>query len=320
MGDETDVKLGTNYFLNELADDVDLATGEIKGALTVPVFWDHGRGILGPKRLGKAVPSRITQEGIEYMIEIEKERAKEYQELIDAVYNEQMLGLSSQTLPSFASFDWSTGEIKGWFPAEMTLTVTPAEHRTRDGIEKLRSLFKKHGIEVQDMPKTKKDVEVVQTDEIVEDVEVVEEPETLSDEINSLFDELSSDINEEEETVVQNEALAYVIRGMGEIFARLDSIETALARSASAEDVEELSQSVEQANGHYVEAVRTMTERIGEILVQTVRNRAAELVQGSSDTEIQALRSISQKPANGAGAAAVSRSGYPLPLNAPGQG
>lgn len=308
-GDDPDVKIGTDYFLRELADEVDVETKELRGALEVPVFWDHGLGVLGTKRLGKAVPTRITDEGIEYLIEIEKKRAQDYQAMIDELQMEGWLGLSSQTLPSFAAFDWGTGEIKSWFPAEMTLTVTPAEHRTRDGVEKVRSLFRKYGVNMA-MKKTAE--EQVQDNELVP----ADEEVTLSETMDSLFDDLTDEIAEEEEMVVQNEALALVLRTLNAFEQRLGQIDERLARMASAEDVQAVRDEVTASRTEYVEAARTMTTRLSEILGSVVRTKAAEMVQESSDFELQALRNVGA-PAPRAAHTRVS--GYALPPNAPGQ-
>lgn len=308
-GGDPELKLGTEYFLTEIADEIDWETGEIKGALEVPVFWDHGLGTLGSKRLGKAIPYRITEEGIEYLIEIELERAKDYQDLINTVYEYKMLGLSSQTLPSFASFDWSTWEIKGWFPAEMTFTVTPAEHRTRDSLERVRSLFRKYGVKIME-----EEIQVVGSEETLP----AEEENTLSDSMNELFDELANDISTEEETVLQNEALSYAIRAMQELRAEVQALREDLLRMATQASVDEVRQEVEDTREQYVEAARTLTTRLSEILVPAVQASAARMVQQSSDLDITALRGLGN-PAPNTPSAPSTRSMYNLPLNAPGQ-
>lgn len=307
-GDDPELKLGTEYYLSEIADSIDWETGEVKGAFEIPVFWDHGLGVLGSKRLGKAVLTKITEEGLEYLIEIELERAKEYQELIDITYDYKMLGLSSQTLPSFASFDWSTFEIKGWLPAEMTLTVVPAEHRTRDTLERVRSLFRKHGVEI--MPE-----EIVTQEENIP----AEDENTISDSVDELFDSLAEEISEEEETVMGNEALSYVLTVMEDVQAELRAIREELARAASAEDIAAIRDELAETREEYVEAARTMTARLTEILVPAVRTSAAHMVQQSSDFELQALRGAQQQNAPTAQATRATRSIYNLPVNAPGQ-
>lgn len=300
VGDDPDLKLGTEYFLSELADEVDRETGEIRGALWEPVHWDHGLGNLGGKRLGKAKPVKITEEGIEYLIEVEKQRAQEYQQMIDELQNEGWLGLSSQTLPSFASFDWSTWEIKSWYIGEMTLTTTPAEHRTRESVEKVRSLFKKYGVKIME-----------------EDQNTLEQPETISDELDELFEELSGEIAEEEEAVVTNEALAYVIRSFDALNAsikalneRLDTVDEAMAQAATAEEITLL-------RTQMVDGFKTMTRGLSETLIQATRSKAAQLVQNSSDMELDILRT-GQTPAPAA-TPARTRSGYRILPHAPGQ-
>ena len=303
-GDDPDLKIGTDYFLRELADDIDPETKELRGAMEVPVFWDHGLGVLGTKRLGKAVPVRVTAEGIEYLIEVEKKRAQEYQAMIDELQNEGWLGLSSQTLPSFANFDWWTGEIESWYPAEMTLTVTPAEHRTR-GVEQVRSLFRKYGIEVN-MGKDKKTAE----EEILEEENQPEEV-ALSEEVDAIFDGLSADLQGEEEMVVQNEALSFVVRSLNELATELRDIRTELAKKANTEDVQ-------HANEQYVAAVQSMAKGLKDVLQPLVRTSAANLVRESSDAELDALRGFDQQPP-APKTPARRGSMYSLPVHAPGQ-
>lgn len=290
---DPDVKLGTEYFLNALADEVDLETGEFKGALAIPVFWDHGLGSLGPKRLGKAIPLRITAEGIEYLIEVEKKRAQDYQQMIDELQNEGWLGLSSQTLPSFASFNWSTGEIRSWFPAEMTLTVTPAEHRTRNQLE---VVFRRYGV------KTTMDEQTV-----IETADAV---------VDDLLTTLDAQVDEGQEAVVENAALSYVIRTMDALNQRLDAMEAKLAKSASTEAVETLTEQVTTMNTQFVDALRKSFEGLGTILTKAVQTKAADMVRDSSDFEIEAMRTVTSTPA----ASIARRTLYNLPPTAPGQG
>jgi hypothetical protein len=309
VGDDPDLKLGTNYYLSELADEVDFETGEIKGALTVPVFWDHGRGVLGFKRLGKAIPTKITQEGIEYLIEIEKQRAQDYQQMIEELQNEGWLGLSSQTLSSFAAFDWGSGEIKGWLPAEMTLTVTPAEHRTRNDFEQVRSLFRKYKIEVDMLEKTVEDEQTVPAEE-----------ETLSDVVDTLLNDLDEQVEHEADVVLENETLSYVVRSMDQLSAqlvqlntRLDEVSDQLSRMTTTEELSDLRDQLGQA-------LQKMGAGIGEVLTKAVRSRAAELVQDSSEVELQALRGLAtQDREDKTAPAPISRSMYKLPPHAPGQ-
>lgn len=299
---DPDVKIGTDYFFRELADEVDPETKELRGALAVPVFWDHGVGSLGTKRLGQAVPIRITDEGIEYLIEIERKRAKEYQQMIEELQNEGWLGLSSQTLSSFASFDWMSGEIKAWFPAEMTLTVTPAEHRTRDGMEKVRSLFRKYGV---------KSMEEQQTELIPA------EEETISNVVDELFNDLNSELTEEQKLVMESEALSIVVRSLSDVSARLTAIEARLNDTATLSHIQAVQAEVAKSRDQFADAMKTFTKRMAEVLVPAVRTSAATMVQQASETELQALRGMDQSGA--APAATTKRSMYKLPPNAPGQ-
>lgn len=308
---EPELKLGTNYYLTELADEIDLETGELRGALSVPVFWDHGLGVLGPKRLGKAIPTKITQEGIEYLIEIEKKRAQDYQAMIDELVMSGWLGLSTQTLPSFANFDWSTQEIKGWFPAELTLTVTPAEHRTRDAMQQVRSLFRKYGIEVDTM--------TLKT--IAEDPNevVAAQDENPTDVVDELLEDLDAQITEEADAVLENQALAYVVNAMDEftvqmrtLVSRLDEIDARIAKSVTEDQLQ-------QMNADFVESLRKMTSGLADVLTKAVRSRAAEVIQSMPETEINAIRNVGQ-PGAATQPSVTRRSMYNnLPPNAPGQ-
>jgi hypothetical protein len=301
-GDDPDLQVGTDYFLREIADEVDFETGEIKGALPVPIFWDHGRGIFGSKRFGKAVPIKVTEEGIEYILEIEKKRAEDYQAMIDELMELGYLGLSTQTLRSFVDFDWGTDEIKGWLPAEISLTVTPAEHRTRDAMEEVKSLFKKYNIEVKSMP---------------EDVTTTENDTNPARAVDEIFDNLESDMATEAEQIAQNEVLASVIRNMELINEQLTAINERLERTATTEEVAELRQDVETANEQYIEAVRTFGTRVGEVMRQQTRSTAANLLRTSSEAELDALREADTEETSPAPARTAS--GYRLPANAPGQ-
>ena len=284
--DAPDAIVGTDYGVDNW-----LTAGK-----SIPVMWDHGRGVLGSKVIGEASFQKVTDEGLEFIIKVVAKQAGEYQKLIDYVYKRNLLGVSSQTLASVADFDHSTGVVRRWYPAEMTLTVVPSDHRTRQHIVEYART-----IGITDLGEDFMDDKNIQD----EDVEVA--PVTTPEEIaRNLVAGIGERLDEAEE-VGMTEA---VYEHMRTVAGRLDTLEAATADIATKEDIAAVRTAVEELKNHFTDVLRAFSVDLGDLIGARVQRAALETFDTSRSEATSTLRAAQPRQSG--------RSGNGLPMNMPG--
>ncbi len=92
---------------------------------TIYAFYDHAMNdAIGKDQIGYAKFFQETDEG--QLWEIEVMRAYRYHDMLLALAQKNLLGASSQPVQTAVEIDYETGDIKRWYPAEISLTPTPA--------------------------------------------------------------------------------------------------------------------------------------------------------------------------------------------------
>lgn len=92
---------------------------------TIYAFYDHAlNDVIGRDQIGYAKFFQETDEG--QVWEIEVMRAYRYHDMLLALAQKNLLGASSQPVQTAVEIDYESGEIKRWYPAEISLTPTPA--------------------------------------------------------------------------------------------------------------------------------------------------------------------------------------------------
>jgi hypothetical protein len=121
---------------------------------TVPTFYDHKMAKV--KRMVGAVTSAVADEvGVKYTVNIdmlgkyvgledefyeeEVAKAKAYARAIVRLAKAKLLGMSTGSLPHIAKRD-ENKHFTDWPPAELSLTVIPAESRTKEQLNLIKTL------------------------------------------------------------------------------------------------------------------------------------------------------------------------------------
>ena len=291
------------YYIGDERDGAWLFPGK-----AVDVLWDHGLDpYVGTRVLGKAIFNRVDEEGLEFLIHIEREKARKYRDLIEAMYNEQLLGVSTQTIPSMAAVD-EKGAIRRWGIGELSLTVTPAEPRT---IERVRALAKSilgDELDMSDKDTSKREAGVEEQVVDTADANVTEESSIVAA-AKTAVDNVEARVNE----VVENAALQQALSFMKALDARLKEVEDRLdgvleAQKQASDDTQKMMKSMSNEIG---EALSIFAERLGETLARTVAAEAQNAVVSMSDSELSALKSAVRDPLGVRAAAPAPRAGIP---------
>lgn len=311
FGDVEDgVEVGTEYFFRTFSDGFDLNTGVISNADSMPVYHDHGVGVLGSLRIGTAWPTRVTEEGIEYLIKIEKKRAGEYWEMVNELRNEGILGLSAQAQFSTYRAEYGDpGRVRAWRSIEISTTVTPAEPRIA---ERLRSIFRKYDLPTEedvtkkiekpdqlDMPSEEELLRTIEADEVT--------GENPVDVVNEVMDDVDASMARTAAQVAESDALSALARTVEE-----QNTEIAAMRSL----VEDLTGAVNLLREQNIEAMRTFAERIARSISNDVVRSTARAALSSAEREAVEAALDRDEPEPGT---QRSVGNYGIPANAPGQ-
>lgn len=324
-----DVEIGTDLHIPSYVDGYNAQTGELMGGLPINLLYDHGIGPFGSRSFGRAIPTRVTDEGLEYLITVERKRAQEYLELVLELKNDGWLGLSTQTAASVADMDWLTGQIKSWMPIELSLTPTPAEPRTIDHMrsaspdvflqhqqrmqEFLTALYRKYEVinlmtKKPDLIPEEQEPENVDTTPVVTDGEPARSAADLVDEA---FDSIDADL-EAETTDAPDADEPTRNAKIEDLTVRLDAFQGAIEEMARSLATlgEQLQESTDQGN----EAMTLMVTRMGKLFAKHIRTAP---LQAASKTDEEDDESEDTPPARTARSVKVSS--YGLPTDAPGQ-
>jgi hypothetical protein len=314
-----------------LATDYGIGDWLIPGKTAVPVTWDHGMGILGSKVLGEAVFQKLTDEGLEFLIHVTQEQAERYGELVEWAYDKGMLGLSSQTLSTMFDYDWSTGIIKRWRIGEMALTVTPADHRTRDMLvaqaKSLNIILDEGGTNMEEeIVTTAEDavnaaeVDAVVTEEPAKTVEAdAETVETEFDaEMDQVIEAVDGDIEEALDADASKAVLGLLVELRTQVSDLTAKIETMRTDAATKQDIVELTDEFDGRFKALQDGFVKGFRGLGNVLVKRIKGLAAETIAEASTLEIDAVADT----ANSAVQRSANRPGMDdrgVPLNMPGR-
>lgn len=294
---KTAVELGTDYGIGDW-----LVPGR-----SVPVTWDHGRGILGKKVLGEATFSKLTDEGLEFIIKITEEQAGRYSELVDWAYGKSILGLSSQSLATMYEYDYDTGIIKSWRIGELALTVTPADHRTRDFLEKAKSLGldvpvpEENPMEDKTPAKNAEVPEEVTLNQNVQDAEVNAESEaetgetSFAAELNGVVEDFEADIDnvvDLSHKALSGEAVQEIAGMLESLSKRLGALEAMLDTLAKRTDIDNLSKRLDEEvtvikNGvkdSFTNLTTSITKRVHGITIETLAEASAAELAATTES------------------------------------
>lgn len=164
----------------------------------IPVYWDHGVGLLGRAILGKAFLREQTEEG--RLLEVVIDKANRYHNFLAELDDMGLLRGSGQALASMYGVDENTGELRYFHLGEYSLTVTPSNN-----LATTRSVFEKYGLVEPGEEQMPEDVQ-----------EPEEEGESHVDAIVRIFDEALENSNE------NSDITALIADGFAEISRRLD--------------------------------------------------------------------------------------------------
>lgn len=266
----------------------------------VPVTWDHGRGILGAKILGEAYFEKITDEGLQFLIRVEKEKAGEYRKLVQAVYNDKSLGVSSQTMATLAAKDWSTGRIHQWGIGEVALTVTPDEHRTIDYLIQLSKSL---------------DLEVTMPEDITTpEGNPEQDTPSLGDQLDLVIDDLQGDLAKAAADVSQEQLLVTMKSLITEVQTLQATVADLVSKSVTKEELNAVTAKVDAQTTEIGSAMKTSMEKLSKTLVKYVPIMAKTVAVNLSEAELEVERDIQldktapNKPSVG---------NYGIPANAP---
>jgi hypothetical protein len=305
--DYTGVSIGTDLHLRSIAEDI-RSDGTLLGGLPIGLFYDHGVGPFGALRFGTAVPLRVTQEGLEYLITVERRRAREYLELVADLQSTGDLGLSTQTAVSVADFDWKTGLIRSWMPIELSLTPTPAETRT---YEHLRSVYKKYG--VQNMPPEDQGIIEVVDETVTPKTEEAESPVAV---VDAAFDALDAELANAAQDAPDSLELVEAIGRSADVEAlqtQVMELQEAVLRMGTA--VQEMSAAITANTDQTREAFSRFAGRVAEVLAQHVRSTTVRELASQTRAGAEAL---DEEPHDTPPTRTRRATRYNLPANAPG--
>ncbi len=179
---------------------------------TIYAFYDHAlNDLVGKDLLGYAKFVKDTDAGLIYEIEVEK--GYRYQAMLLALAEKNLLFASSQPVQTAVDIDEETGIIKQWFPAEISLTTTPANPNAVAQVLKSFNI----GYKMEDV------VEEDKKKDELENIETDVEPD-LSEEIKQAFEDAPT---AEELTLVEVKSL------VGELKTELASLKAENAKMAA---------------------------------------------------------------------------------------
>lgn len=291
----------------------------VPGKTRVPVLWDHGRGVLGKARIGWATFEKLTDEGLEFLIEIERDNVRRYDQFVEYWWDNKSLGVSSQTMSSVFDYDWEHGLIRSWWPIELSLTNGPALPTTRENTSRVdqppmapaelaRSLGITPIVEVRVKDKDKNtEVPVEETDTPVQ--------RSASEELGDAVTELADNLDKSNEAT----ALDAIVALLKNIHSNLSALDQRLtdieATGAKAADVEALAGKLRETRDDLVSGLKTSFTGLGTILSNRVKSLAVETVIEASDVELDATKTahgqnhVPQSSPRGAG---FTRTGRPV--------
>jgi HK97 family phage major capsid protein len=130
----------------------DTELGFDRNPIGMPVYYAHNvESIKG--KIGTVTHYDIDDVGVWFELELDK--SNKYLDAIQRLAANKRLGLSTGSLPHTLDKD-DNGNIKTWIAGEISLTVTPAEHKTI-GISNIKSLEESENKTMSDEKKYTKD-------------------------------------------------------------------------------------------------------------------------------------------------------------------
>ncbi len=299
------------------APDTDYGRDPDTGELLVQeiyAFYDHALNEnVGRDPIGRAKFYADTDAGQVWDIEIL--RAYRYQEMISMLAEKGLMFASSQPIQTSVEIDWSSGKILKWHPAEISLTLTPANPLAVGEVLK--------SFEFPNADEIVKALEQCATEEVAED-EAEQQPEaeteteaeldvpSFSDEIEDIFGETNAKNAEFD----LKGAFESVEAAIAALTARVETVEAGQKSLATQEDVTNLRTHLDDTVKTFLAGemtqikagIRTFAERVAMQLKVAVKQEVEENLD-KSDAEREAEQEVARNQ---------SPSQY-IPTHAPGR-
>jgi len=296
--------------LRNMSTDYGLEEGYlVPGETRIPVLWDHGKGVLGKARLGWATFQKLSDEGLEFLIDIEADTVRQYDRFVEYWWEHKTLGVSSQAMSSVFDYDWNHGMIRSWWTVELSLTNKPALPTTRDElVRETRSatgdlmtpeaLAKSLGI----TPLTE---EVLMSDEVNKTADggtpqaapASGAPVTRSvaEELDAVVQEVAQSLDKSAEATALDAVIAILKSlnvNINDIKSRMDTLEQTSAKSA---DLVSLGERLDSTREDLIDGLKTSFKGLGTLLADRVKSLAVETVIEASDVELDVTKSTHQQ-------------------------